>query len=54
MRSPEDGFFPLVKHIDEMEAADVEPLVKNNLKDILKKLVNRENLEPKLTHALVS
>lgn len=54
MRSPEDGFFPLVKHIDEMEAADVEPLVKNNLKDILKKLVNRDNLEPKLTHALVS
>lgn len=54
MRSPEDGFFPLVKHIDEMEAADVEPLVKNDLKDILKKLVNRDNLEPKLTHALVS
>ncbi len=54
IRTPEDGFFPAVKHIDKMEAEDVEPLIKADLKDILKQVINRDKPEPKLTHALIS
>ena len=41
-RQPDDGLFPTIKHIDEMEACDVELLIKNNLVDILKKVIARE------------
>ena len=44
----------MVKHIDAIEAEDVEPLVKANLNDILKKIIERDQLDPKLTHALIS
>jgi len=37
-----------------MVADDVEPLVKLDLTDILKKVIDRETLDPKLTHALIS
>ena len=53
IRTPEDGFFPTIKHVDEMEADDVDLLVKNNLSDILKNVIDREKLDPKLTHALI-
>ena len=53
IRAPEDGYFPAIKHVDEMEAEDVELLVKNNLSDILKSVIDREKLDPKLTHALI-
>ena len=36
IRRPDDGLFPTIKHIDEMEAEDVGPLIKNNLTDILR------------------
>ena len=54
MRSPEDGLFPSIKDINEMEGSDVEPLIKANLSDVLKKVIDREKLEPGLTHALIS
>ena len=44
----------MIKAIDEMEAEDVEILIKANLKDVLKKVIDREKLDPKLTHALIS
>ena len=53
IRHSDDGFFPAMKHIHEMEASDVEPLIKNNLTDTLKKVIERENLDPKLTHSLI-
>jgi len=37
-----------------MSADDVEPLVKANLSEVLVKLIDREVLDPKLTHALIS
>lgn len=37
-----------------MEACDVELLIKNNLVDILKKVIAREQMDPKLTHALIA
>ena len=42
IREPGDGLFPVVKHIDAIEADDVEPLVKANLNDILKKVIERD------------
>lgn len=42
VREPGDGLFPVVKHIDAIEAEDVEPLVKANLNDILKKVIKRD------------
>ena len=44
----------MIKAIDKMEAEDVEILIKANLKDVLKKVIDREQLDPKLTHALIS
>ena len=44
----------MIKAIDEMEAEDVEILIKANLKDVLKKVIDREKLDPKLRHALIS
>ena len=46
--------FPVIKHVDEMEAEDVEPLIKADLKEVLKTLIDREQLDEKVTHALVS
>jgi len=54
VRAPNDGLYPVVKHEDEMQAADVEPLIKANLNKVLRKVINRDVLEPKLTHALIS
>jgi len=54
LRAPNDGLYPLVKHEDEMIAQDVEPLIKANLSKVLKKLIERDVVEPKLTHALIS
>ena len=54
-RTPDDGFFPAVKHHEEMEAEDVPNLIKANLSDVIKQVINRENeLEPSLSHALIS
>ena len=53
-RQPDDGLFPTIKHIHEMEASDVDLLVKNNLVDIIKKVIARDNLDPDLTHTLIS
>jgi len=54
LRAPNDGLYPLVKHEDEMIVEDVEPLIKANLSKVLKKLIERDVVEPKLTHALIS
>ena len=54
IREPHDGLFPVIKHVDEMEAEDVEPLIKADLKEVLKTLIDREQLDEKVTHALVS
>ena len=53
-RQPDDGLFPTIKHIDEMQASDVELLIKNNLVDIIKKVIAREKIDSELTHALIS
>ena len=38
-----------------MEASDVEPLIKANLSDVLKKVIDRQtDLGPSLAHALIS
>ena len=37
-----------------MQASDVEPLIKANLSKVLKKLIERDVLDTKLTHALIS
>ena len=42
IREPDDGLFPMIKAIDKMEAEDVEILIKANLKDVLKKVIDRE------------
>ena len=42
IRQPNDGLFPMIKAIDKMEAEDVEILIKANLKDVLKKVIDRE------------
>ena len=54
IRAPNDGLYPVVKHEDDMVADDVEPLIKANLSKVLRKLIEREVLDPSLTHALVS
>lgn len=37
-----------------MEASDVDMLIKNNLSDVLRQVIDRDRLDPKLTHALIS
>ena len=37
-----------------MQAGDVEPLIKANLSKVLRKLIDRDTLDPKLTHALIA
>ena len=54
IRAPNDGLYPVVKHENEMVAEDVEPLIKANLSKILRKLIEREVLDPSLTHSLIS
>lgn len=54
IRAPNDGLYPVVKHEDDMVAEDVEPLIKANLSKVLRKLIEREVLDPSLTHSLIS
>ena len=54
VRAPNDGLYPVIKHEDEMVASDVEPLIKANLSMVLRKLIDRDVLDPKLTHSLIT
>ena len=54
IRAPNDGLYPVGKHEDDMVAEDVEPLIKANLSKVLRKLIEREVLDPSLTHSLIS
>ena len=53
-RTSTDGLFPKMKHYEEIQADDVEKLVKNKHFDFLKKVIQRKNVDDKLTHALIS
>lgn len=44
----------MIKAVEEVEADDVETLIKADLTDILKQVIDRKSIDAKLTHALIS